>query len=136
MTDGRPQPGATLRPPWNGDCRNWCACRRHPRQTKTSPARGRLEHSCSFQQLVDGCTGSEGRISSLKPSYGWDRTHLDGKHGAVIRLAFAVPQSWTWAAVITVISFGECGLGRLVEVLAGRRCEQPWPILLPRYPVR
>ncbi len=29
-------------------------------------------------------TGSEGRISSLKRGYGWDRTRLDGTEGARI----------------------------------------------------
>ena len=31
-----------------------------------------------------GRTGSEGRISSLKRGYGWDRTRLDGTEGARI----------------------------------------------------
>jgi len=29
-------------------------------------------------------TGSEGRISTLKRGYGWDRTRLDGTEGARI----------------------------------------------------
>ena len=55
-----------------------------PRQAKTSPARKAIEHSRSFHRLVKWRTGSEGRISYLKRSYGWDRTRLDGRHGAAI----------------------------------------------------
>ena len=55
-----------------------------PRQAKTSPARKTLEHSRSFRRLVKWRTGSEGRISYLKRGYGWDRTRLDGRHGAAI----------------------------------------------------
>jgi transposase, IS5 family len=29
-------------------------------------------------------TGCEGRISYLKHGYGWDRTRLDGRHGAAM----------------------------------------------------
>jgi transposase, IS5 family len=55
-----------------------------PRQATTSAARKKLEHSRSFHKLVKWRTGSEGRISYLKRGYGWDRTRLDGKHGAAI----------------------------------------------------
>jgi transposase, IS5 family len=55
-----------------------------PRQAKTSPARKMLEHSRGFHRLVKWRTGSEGRISYLKRGYGWDRTRLDGRHGAAI----------------------------------------------------
>ena len=55
-----------------------------PRQAKTSPARKAAEHKRSFRQLVKWRTGSEGRISYLKRGYGWDRTRLDGRHGAAI----------------------------------------------------
>jgi transposase, IS5 family len=55
-----------------------------PRQAKPSPARKAIEHSRGFHRLVKWRTGSEGRISYLKRSYGWDRTHLDGKQGAAI----------------------------------------------------
>jgi IS5 family transposase len=55
-----------------------------PRQAKTSAARKTIEHSRSFHRLVKWRTGSEGRISYLKRSYGWDRTRLDGRHGAAI----------------------------------------------------
>jgi IS5 family transposase len=55
-----------------------------PRQAKTSAARKTIEHSCGFHDLVKWRTGSEGRISYLKRSYGWDRTRLDGRQGAAI----------------------------------------------------
>jgi IS5 family transposase len=55
-----------------------------PRQATTSAARKALEHSRSFRRLVKWRTGCEGRISYLKRGYGWDRTRLDGRHGAAI----------------------------------------------------
>ena len=55
-----------------------------PRQAKTSAARKKIEHSRGFHRLVKWRTGSEGRISYLKRGYGWDRTRLDGRHGAAI----------------------------------------------------
>jgi IS5 family transposase len=53
-----------------------------PRQAAISPTRRATEHQRSFRRLVKWRTGAEGRISYLKRTYGWDRTHLDGKHGA------------------------------------------------------
>jgi len=61
-----------------------------PRQATTSAARKRLEHSRSFRKLVKWRTGCEGRISHLKRSYGWDRTRLDGCHGAAIWCGYGV----------------------------------------------
>ena len=55
-----------------------------PRHAKISPARKATEHSRSFRKLVKWRTGSEGRISYLKHTYGWNRTRLDGKEGAAI----------------------------------------------------
>jgi transposase, IS5 family len=55
-----------------------------PRQAKTTAARKTIEHSRGFHELVKWRTGSEGRISYLKRSYGWDRTRLDGRQGAAI----------------------------------------------------
>jgi IS5 family transposase len=49
-----------------------------PRQAKTSPGRKATEHSPGFRKLVKWRTGSEGRISYLKHTYGWNRTRLDG----------------------------------------------------------
>jgi transposase, IS5 family len=55
-----------------------------PRQATTPAARKALEHSRGFRKLVKWRTGCEGRISYLKRGYGWDRTCLDGRHGAAI----------------------------------------------------
>jgi transposase, IS5 family len=55
-----------------------------PRQAPVSPARKTTEHNRGFRRLVKWRTGCEGRISYLKRSYGWDRTRLDGRHGAAI----------------------------------------------------
>jgi transposase, IS5 family len=55
-----------------------------PRQGKISAARKATEHSRRFRKLVKWRTGSEGRISYLKHTYGWDRTHLDTRQGAAI----------------------------------------------------
>jgi len=43
---------------------------------------GRSEHRPAFRRAVSWRTGSEGRISTLKRCYGWDRTRLDGTEGA------------------------------------------------------
>lgn len=61
-----------------------------PRQATISAARKTTEHSRSFRRLVKWRTGSEGRISYLKHTYGWDRTRLDGRHGAAIRCGHGV----------------------------------------------
>src|SRR5262249_58126875 len=45
-----------------------------PRQAKTSPARKTIEHRRSFHRLVKWRTGCEGRVSYLKPGYGWGPT--------------------------------------------------------------
>jgi IS5 family transposase len=55
-----------------------------PRQGKISAARHTIEHHPRFRRLVRWRTGCEGRISYLKRGYGWDRTRLNGRQGAVI----------------------------------------------------
>jgi IS5 family transposase len=55
-----------------------------PRKAKISPTRRAVEHTRGFRRLVKWRTGSEGRISYLKRSYGWDRTRLDSHQGAAI----------------------------------------------------
>jgi len=55
-----------------------------PHQGKISPSRKAIEHHRRFRTLVKRRTGSEGRISYLKHTYGWDRTRLDGRQGAAI----------------------------------------------------
>jgi IS5 family transposase len=53
-----------------------------PRKGRPGSARQALEHRRSFRRTVKWRTGCEGRISTLKRGYGWDRTHLDGTDGA------------------------------------------------------
>jgi len=62
-----------------------------PRKGKPGKARQAAEHRPAFRKTVKWRTGSEGRISSLKRGYGWDRTRLDGTEGARI---------WTGQAVL------------------------------------
>jgi len=53
-----------------------------PRKGKPGKARQAAEHRPAFRRTVKWRTGSEGRISTLKRGYGWDRTRLDGTQGA------------------------------------------------------
>jgi IS5 family transposase len=53
-----------------------------PRKATTSPARRTTEHRPGFRNLIKWRTGCEGRISHLKRRSGWDRSLLDGIHGA------------------------------------------------------
>ncbi len=53
-----------------------------PRKGRPGPQRQELESSRRFRKLVKWRTGSEGRISHLKHSWGWERTMLDGIDGA------------------------------------------------------
>jgi transposase, IS5 family len=62
-----------------------------PRKGKPGKARQAAERRPAFRKTVKWRTGSEGRISSLKRGYGWDRTRLDGAEGARI---------WTGQAVL------------------------------------
>jgi IS5 family transposase len=55
-----------------------------PRKAKITPTRRSVEHQPGFRRLVRWRTGCEGRISYLKRGYGWDRSRLDGRHGAGI----------------------------------------------------
>jgi IS5 family transposase len=55
-----------------------------PRKGKPSQARRAEEHRHAFRRIVKWRTGSEGRISYLKRSYGWDRTRIDTTEGARI----------------------------------------------------
>jgi transposase, IS5 family len=55
-----------------------------PRKGKPGKARQAQEHRRAFRRTVKWRTGSEGRISTLKRGYGWDRTRLDGTDGARI----------------------------------------------------
>jgi IS5 family transposase len=53
-----------------------------PRKARPGPARRAVEHRRPFRKLIKWRTGCEGRISGLKHRSGWDRTRLDGIHGA------------------------------------------------------
>jgi IS5 family transposase len=55
-----------------------------PRKGKPGKARQAAERRRTFRRAVKWRTGSEGRISTLKRGYGWDRTRLDGTEGARI----------------------------------------------------
>ena len=55
-----------------------------PRKGKPSQARRAEEHRPAFRRTIKWRTGSEGRISTLKRGYGWDRTRIDTIEGARI----------------------------------------------------
>jgi transposase, IS5 family len=55
-----------------------------PRKGKPGKARQATERRRAFRRTIKWRTGSEGRISTLKRQYGWDRTRLDGTEGARI----------------------------------------------------
>jgi len=55
-----------------------------PRKGKPGKARQAEEHRPAFRRTVKWRTGIEGRISTLKRGYGWDRTRIDGTEGARI----------------------------------------------------
>jgi IS5 family transposase len=63
-----------------------------PRKGRPGKARQAIEHRRAFRRTVKWRTGSEGRISTLKRGYGWDRTRIDGTDGARI---------WTGHGVLT-----------------------------------
>jgi IS5 family transposase len=62
------------------------------RKGKPGKARQAAGRRPAFRRAVKWRTGSEGRISSLKRGYGWDRTRLDSTEGARI---------WTGHGVLT-----------------------------------
>jgi len=53
-----------------------------PRKGRANAERHKLQTSKRFLKLVKWRTGSEGRISHLKHSWGWSRTLIDGIDGA------------------------------------------------------
>ena len=63
-----------------------------PRKGKPSQAGRAEEHRPAFRRTIKWRTGSEGRISTLKRGYGWDRTRIDGTEGARI---------WTGHGILT-----------------------------------
>ncbi len=63
-----------------------------PRKGRPGKARQAVEHRPAFRKTVKWRTGCEGRISSLKRGYGWDRARLDTLEGARI---------WTGQGIFT-----------------------------------
>ena len=63
-----------------------------PRKGRPGKARQTVEHRPAFRKTVKWRTGCEGRISSLKRGYGWDRARLDTLEGARI---------WTGQGIFT-----------------------------------
>ena len=55
-----------------------------PRKGKPGQARRAQEHRPAFRRTIKWRTGSEGRISTLKRGYGWDRSCIDGTEGTRI----------------------------------------------------
>ena len=55
-----------------------------PRKGKPGVARQAEEHRRAFRRHIKWRTGIEGRISTLKRGYGWDRARLDTTEGARI----------------------------------------------------
>ena len=56
------------------------------------PPGRQVEHRRAFRRTIKWRTGCEGRISTLKRGYGWDRTRLDGLEGA---------KTWTGQGIFT-----------------------------------
>jgi transposase, IS5 family len=55
-----------------------------PRKGKPGAARQAAEHRPAFRRTIKWRTGCEGRISTLKRGYCWDRTRIDTTEGARI----------------------------------------------------
>ncbi len=86
-----PPTAATARRPSKTTCTTWASARWSSRKGKPGKARQATEHRPAFRRAVKWRTGSEGRISTLKRQYGWDRTRVDGTEGA---------RSWTGYGVL------------------------------------
>ena len=63
-----------------------------PRKGRPGAARQQVEKRRAFRRTIKWRTGCEGRISTLKRGYGWDRTRLDSLEGA---------KTWTGQGVFT-----------------------------------
>ena len=60
------------------------------RKGRQSAARRELERSSRSRKLVKWRTGSEGRISALKRSWGWSKTLMDGLDGAKVWCGYGI----------------------------------------------
>lgn len=63
-----------------------------PRKGRPGAARQQAEKRRAFRRTIKWRTGCEGRISTLKRGYGWDRTRVDSLEGA---------KTWTGQGVFT-----------------------------------
>ena len=63
-----------------------------PRKGRPGAARQKVEKRPAFRRTIKWRTGCEGRISTLKRGYGWDRTRLDSLEGA---------KTWTGQGIFT-----------------------------------
>src|SRR5215210_6719699 len=61
-----------------------------PRKGRPTKARHAVEHRRAFRRHVKWRTGCEGRISTLKRGYGWDRSRIDTLEGARIWVGHGV----------------------------------------------
>jgi len=61
-----------------------------PRKGRPPTARRAEEHRRAFRRTVKWRTGVEGRISTLRRGYGWDRPRIDGTGGAKIWVGHGV----------------------------------------------
>ena len=61
-----------------------------PRKGRPTKARQAEEHRQAFRRHLKWRTGCEGRISSLKRGYGWDRSRIDTTEGARIWVGHGV----------------------------------------------
>ena len=61
-----------------------------PRKGRPTKARQAEEHRRTFRRHLKWRTGCEGRISSLKRGYGWDRSRIDTTEGARIWVGHGV----------------------------------------------
>ena len=53
-----------------------------PSKGRPTKARQAVEHRRAFRRTIKWRTGCEGRISTLKRGYGWDRSRIDTLEGA------------------------------------------------------
>jgi IS5 family transposase len=73
-----------------------------PRKGKPGMARQAEEHRPAFRRTIKWRTGCEGRISTLKRGYGWNRSYIDSTEGTRI---------WTGHGVLThnLVKIGALG---------------------------
>jgi len=86
-----------------------------PRKGRANAERQKLQTSKGFVKLVKWRTGSEGRISHLKHSWGWSRTRIDGIDGC---------RTWCgWG----VLAHNATKIAALVDERERRRAARPDP---------